>query len=76
MSEENAVLALKSAWNGVLSAADEVRAQAPAVAGLADTTPLADLDLDTYERLAAAQANAVMALRGLIDQLRRIRESA
>jgi len=76
MSEENAVLALKSAWNGVLAASDEVRAQAPAVTGLADTTPLADLDLDTYERLAAAQATAAMALRGLIDQLRRIREAA
>ena len=76
MSEENAVLALKSAWNGVLAASDDVRAQAKAVAALADATPIADLDLDAYEQVTVAQANAVMALRGLLGQLRRIRESA
>jgi hypothetical protein len=76
MSEENALLALKNAWNGAVTASDEIRSLAPAVNGLSSTTPLAELDLDTYERLTVAQANAVMALRGLIEQLRRIRESA
>jgi hypothetical protein len=76
MSEQNALLALKNAWNGAVAASDEVRALAPAVAGLSETTPLGDLDLDTYDRLTFAQANAVMALRGLVEQLRRVRESA
>jgi hypothetical protein len=71
MSEQNALLALKNAWNGAVAASDEVRALAPAVAGLSETTPLGDLD-----RLTFAQANAVMALRGLVEQLRRVRESA
>jgi hypothetical protein len=76
MNEDNPLLALKNAWNGAVAASDEVRALAPAVAGLAADTPLAQLDLDTYDRLTFAQANAVMALRGLVEQLRRIRESA
>jgi hypothetical protein len=76
MSEANALLALKNAWNGAVAASDDVRALAPTVAGLAETTPLAELDLDTYDRLTFAQANAVLALRGLVDQLKRLRESA
>jgi hypothetical protein len=76
MSEENALLALKNAWNGAVAASEEVRALEPAVGALDENTPLADLDLDTYDRLTFTQANAVMALRGLVEQLRRIRESA
>ncbi len=76
MSEENALLALKNAWNGAVTASEEVRILAPAVGSLAESTPLADLDLDTYDRLTFAQANAVMALRGLVEHLRRVRESA
>lgn len=76
MSEENALLALKNAWNGAVEASDQVREMASSVAGLADSTPLADLDLETYQRVTLAQSNAVMALRGLVEELRRQRESA
>ena len=76
MSEANTVLALKNAWNGAVAASDEVRAAAPTVSGLPEGTSLAELDLDTYDRLTFAQANAVMALRGLVEELRRRRESA
>lgn len=75
MSEVNAVLALKNAWNGAVAASDDVRAQSPAVAGLPDGATLADLDLDTYHRLSLAHANAAQALRGLVEELRRRRES-
>ncbi len=76
MSEENALLALKNAWNGAAKSSDEVRALEPSVAGLDAGTPLADLDLETYERVTLAQANAAAALRGLVEQLRRLREPA
>lgn len=76
MSDENALLALKNAWNGAVAASDEVRDLAPSVAGLANGTTLDGLDLDTYQRVTLAQSNAVMALRGLVEQLRRQRESA
>ena len=76
MSEENALLALKNAWHGAVAAADEARALGTAVAAIPASTPLADLDFDTYERVARAQANAVMALVGLLEQLRRAREAA
>lgn len=76
MSEENALLALKNAWNGAVKASEEIKALEPAVAGLDAGTPLADLDLDTYERVTLAQANAAAALRGLVEQLRRLREPA
>ena len=76
MSEENALLALKNAWNGVVASADAMRSAAPAVVALPASTPLAELDLDTYERLARAHATATAALVGLVEQLRRIREAA
>ena len=76
MSEENALLALQNAWNGAVKASDEIRTLEPAVSGLPAGMPLADLDLDTYERVALAQAIAAQALRGLVEQLRRLRESA
>ena len=75
MSEDsNALLALKNAWNGAVATSDTVRDLAPSVRDLEDTTKIGELDLDTYHRAALAQSNAVMALRGLIEQLRRKRE--
>jgi len=71
--ESNAVMALKHAWNGAVAASDRVRELSPKVEGLADATPLADVDLETYHNVALAQANAVQALRGLIEELRRKR---
>ena len=71
MSDEtNALLALKNAWTSAVNASDRVRDLAPAVAGLPEETPLAQVDLETYHNVALAQANAVMALRGLIEALR------
>jgi hypothetical protein len=69
--DSNALLALKNAWNGAVAASDRVRELAPSVLALADSVSLDDLDLDTYHTVALAQANAVQALRGLIEQLRR-----
>jgi hypothetical protein len=69
--EQNALLALKNAWNGAVTASEGVRALAQSVAELPDTLPLEKLDLETYERLTLAQANAVMALRGLLEDLAR-----
>ena len=43
------------------------------VQGLVEDTALADLDLETYHRVTLAQSNAVMALRGLVEELRRKR---
>jgi len=70
MSDVNAIMAFKNAWNGVIAASDRVRELAPAVQGLSDETPVKDLDLETYHNVALAQAIAVMALRGLVEQLR------
>ena len=74
MNEDlNAVLALKNAWTGAVETSDAVRDLAPSVMGLGDDVTLAGLDLETYHRRALAQSIAVMALRGLIEQLRRKR---
>lgn len=67
----NAVMALRNAWNGAVAASAPVTALAPAVAGLPDDAPLASLDLEAYRQAAFAQANAVQALRGLIEQLQK-----
>ena len=72
-ADNNPLLALKHAWRGAVAAADRVRELAPQVDGLPDGTPLADLDLTTYHHAALAQANAMMALQGLVEQLQRIR---
>lgn len=69
--DSNALLALKNAWNGAVAASDRVRELAPSVLALADNASVGDLDLETYHTVALAQANAVQALRGLIEQLRR-----
>jgi hypothetical protein len=74
--DSSAVLALKNAWTGVVATSDEVRDLAPSVQALSDDTPLTDLDLERYHRAILAHAIAVMALRGLVEQLRHRREAA
>jgi hypothetical protein len=74
MSDANAVLALKNAWNSLIATSERMRELAPGIEGLSDASGLADLDLETYHNVALAQANAAMALRGLVEQLRRLRE--
>jgi hypothetical protein len=71
--ESNAIEALKNAWKGAIAASDRVRDLAASVQGLPAATPLADLDLESYHAATMAQANAIMALRGLIDELKRRR---
>jgi hypothetical protein len=75
MSDENAVLALQNAWNGVMAASAEVEKIASAVAALLATTTVDALDLDTYRRVTLAQSIAVVALQGLVEELQRKRES-
>jgi hypothetical protein len=67
----SAVLALKNAWSGAVDASDRMNALTASVLGLPEDAPLAPVDLETYHRLTLAQANAVMALRGLIEDVRR-----
>lgn len=75
MSEDSlSVLALKNAWAGAVAASDRIRDLEPSVAGLAEETPVADLDLDAWHKATLAQSNAVQALRGLVEQLQRKRE--
>jgi hypothetical protein len=74
MSEQNAVLALQNAWNGAIAASAEVEKLAPAVAGLASGTPVDTLDLETYRKATLAQSIAVMALRGVVEELQRKRD--
>ncbi len=68
--EANALLALKNAWLGVVTSAAEIQHLSPAVQAVPEETPVADLDLETYHRVTMAHANALMALRGLIEELR------
>jgi hypothetical protein len=75
MSEANAVMALQNAWNGVIAASAEVEKLAPAVAGLATTTPVDTLDLETYRKATLAQSIAVMALYGVVEELQRKRDA-
>lgn len=71
MSDEaNALLALKNAWTGVMSASSAVRDLDATVQSLPADTPLASLDLERYHLVALAEANAAQALRGLVEQLR------
>jgi hypothetical protein len=74
--ESNALLALKNAWTGAVSASSLVRDAAPSVLALPEDTPLSSLDLDTFHHAALTQANAAQALRGLIEELRRHRSRA
>jgi hypothetical protein len=68
--EANAILALKNAWNGAIAATDRLRELQAAVAGLPEDAAVKDLDFETYHRASMAQANASMALRGVIEVLR------
>jgi hypothetical protein len=70
MMDETALLALKNAWTGAVAAADRLRDLGPQVAAI-DDPALADSDLDTYHQVALAHAIAALALRGLIEELRR-----
>ena len=72
MSEEsNILLALKNAWTGAVAASDQVRDLDPTVQGLDESTALQELDLEAYHQVTLAQSNAVMALRGLVEELKR-----
>jgi hypothetical protein len=72
MSEDSTtLLALKNAWTGAVAASDRVRDLAASVEALPAETPLDALDLTAYHAAAFAQSNAVMALRGLVEQLQR-----
>ena len=71
MSDEaNALLALKTAWSGAVTAAAVVRDLDATVQALPPDAALGSVDLERYHEVALAQANAVQALRGLIEQLR------
>lgn len=71
MSDDtNAVMALKNAWAGAVAASAAVEGLNAAVQALPDETTVDRLDLERYHQAALAQANAVEALRGLIEQLR------
>lgn len=69
--EANAVAALKNAWLGAVTTGQELANLNPAVQGLPDETTPASLDFETYHRLVGAHANALMGLRGLLDELQR-----
>jgi hypothetical protein len=69
--ESNALMALKNAWNGAVSTADEIRDLSTAVQAVPDDADLASLDFERYHRVALAHANSAEALRGVIEQIRR-----
>ena len=69
-NETNALLALKNAWNGAITASDRLRELAPAVAALPEDADVRALDLETYHNAALAQAVAAQALRGLLEEFR------
>jgi len=69
-NETNALLALKNAWTGAIAATDRLRELAPTLEALPETTDVATLDLDAYQKAALAQALASQALRGLLEDLR------
>lgn len=75
MTEENAILGLQNAWHGAVNASAEVEKLGAAVAGLAASTPVDTLDLETYRKATLAQSIAVMALYGVVEELQRKREA-
>lgn len=70
-NETNALLAFKNAWNGAIAASDRLRELAPAVAALPEDADVRTLDLETYRQATLAQALAVQALRGLVEEFQR-----
>ena len=75
MSDQNAVLALQNAWNGVVNSATTLEQLAPAVAALSSSTLVDSLDLESYRKATLAHASAVMALTGLVEELQRKRDA-
>lgn len=71
-NETNALLALKNAWNGAIAASDRLRELAPTVAALPDEADVQSLDLEACHGAALAQANASQALRGLLEELKKL----
>ena len=69
----NALLALKNAWSGVVAATDRMRELEAVVLALPADTPVEQLDLQEFRGAVMAHATAVMALRGLIEELDRRR---
>lgn len=69
--EANGVLALKNAWLGVTTSAEALQTAGPGVQNLAAETTLKELDFENWRALVGGHANAVMALRGLLDELER-----
>jgi hypothetical protein len=67
MSETNALMGLKNAWQGAADASSRVGELTPQL-DAADA--LTSLDLDALHARVLAQAIAVQALRGVIEQLR------
>jgi hypothetical protein len=67
--ESNALLALKHAWSSVVTTSGDVERLAPSVMAIDEAAPIATVDLDQYHRVLMAQSIAVMALRGLVEQL-------
>lgn len=72
--DPNALLALKNAWNGVIHAAERFKSATDTVGTASETGILSDEDLTRLHTIAMAEANAVMAVRGLLEELRRKRE--
>jgi hypothetical protein len=75
-NETNALLALKNAWNGAIAASDRLRELAPTVAAMPEDADVQSLDLDACHGAALAQANASQALRGLLEELKRLTAKA
>jgi hypothetical protein len=71
----NAIVALQNAWTGALAATETVRSLDARVQALDPAAGIAAEDLETLHNAVLAQANAVMALRGLVEQLRRLQSA-
>lgn len=74
--DESATLAFKNAWLGAVTSAETLAEMAPAIGALPEDAPVASLDFESYQRVLAAHANAVMAVRGLLDDLQSKLEKA
>ena len=73
-NETNALLALKNAWTGAIAASDRLRELAPSVEALPEDADVRSLDLETYHNATLAQAIAAQALRGLIEEFRKVKD--
>jgi hypothetical protein len=67
----NAILALQNAWAGAIAASERVRELDADVRALSPEGGALDpAALERFHNAVLAQANAVLAVRGLIEQLR------